>query len=117
MNGSRRGSQEAIMAKLVTFQLFEALYSNSSTLTDVYMNTASSTKIDWADTTGGAHIVFTGEDFKVSHGLVDSGTIEGMQIRAHNSALLATISGLHVDARTLGGNTGLLEVTDALERV
>lgn len=105
------------MSKLVTFQLFEALYSNSASITDVYMNTASSTKVDWEDKTEGTHLVFTGEDFKVSHGLIDSGIIEGMQIRSHGGALLASISGIHIDARTLGGDTGTLEATDALLRV
>jgi len=105
------------MAKFVTFQLFEALYSHTASLTDPYMNTATAKKIDWEDKTEGTHLIFTGEDFKVSHGLIDSGIIEGMQIRAHGGALLATIKGLHIDARTLGGETGLLQATDALQRV
>jgi len=105
------------MAKLVTFRLFEALYSNSSVLSEPYMNTASATKVDWEDKTVGTHVIFTGEDFKVSHGLMDSGIIENMAIRAHGGQLLATIAGLHIDARTLGGDTGLDQVKDALQRV
>ena len=105
------------MAKMVTFQLFEALYSNPASISDPYMNTASSTKIDWEDKTTGGHLIFTGEDFKVSHGLIDSGIIEGMAIRAHGGQLLASITGLHIDARTLGGDTGLEVAQDALQRV
>ncbi len=105
------------MAKFVTYQLFEALYSHPLSIADPYMNKASSTKVDWEDKTSGDHLIFNGEDFKVSHGLIDSGIIEGMAIRSHSGALLASITGLHIDARTLGGDTALLEAQDALQRV
>jgi hypothetical protein len=105
------------MSKLVTFQLYEALYSNPVNFADIYMNTESTTKVDWEDKTSGTHLVFTGEDFKVSHGLIDSGTIDSIAFRSYSGKLLANITGLHIDAQTLGGDTGLLQATDALQHV
>jgi Ca2+-binding RTX toxin-like protein len=81
------------------------------------MNTASSTKIDLEDTTTGAHLVLNGENFTASHGLIDSGIIESMDIRSHSGALLESFSGLHIDARTLSGDTSLLQATDVIQHI
>jgi Ca2+-binding RTX toxin-like protein len=81
------------------------------------MNTATKTKIDWEDAMTGTHITFKGEDFKVSHGLIDSGTVEGIDIRSSNGKVLAEISGLHINSLTLGGSNAVEVVTDAIERV
>jgi Ca2+-binding RTX toxin-like protein len=106
------------MTKLVTFQVFDAyLSAGGLSFTTPFMNAASAKKVDWEDTETGTHATFNGKNFDVSHGLIESGTIEGFTIKSHSGALLAQISGMHIDARTLGGDTGLLQITDALQRV
>lgn len=104
------------MSKFVTIQYFDALYSNPFNLNNIYMNTASSKKIDWEDPATGDHLIFTGKNFAVSHGLIDSGIIESMAIRSHSGVLLQSFTGLHIDARTLAGATGLEVATDATQR-
>lgn len=107
------------MAKYVTFQYEVGLYAGvgSGSITDPFMNTATKTRIDWQDKVSGDHLIFIGDDFKVSHGLIDSGTIDSMLIKSHSGKLLFTITGLHIDARTVAGDTGLEVTTDALVRV
>lgn len=107
--------------KFVTLQYKDAyvaaLDAGQVSIQTPYMNSATASKIDWMDKTTGTHLIFTGEHFKVSHGLIDSGTIEGMEIRAYGGKLLATVSGLHINAQTLSGTTGLEVASDALQRV
>jgi Ca2+-binding RTX toxin-like protein len=105
------------MAKFVTFQIFDSYYSSGFALTDLFMNTASKAKVDLEDKATGTHFILNGSNFEVSHGLIDSGMIDSVSIRSHGGKQLATISGLHIDARTLAGDTAFEVAQDTLQRV
>lgn len=105
------------MAKPVTIKYFDAYLSGGSGAADVYMNTATKTKIDFVDLTTGNHVLLQGEGFKVSHGLVDRGRIESFRHFSEDGENFVTFSNLNIDARVVAGATPNEFLQDMLMRV
>jgi Ca2+-binding RTX toxin-like protein len=105
------------MAKPVTIQYFDAYVLGGSGASDVYMSTATKAKVDFIDLTTGNHVLLQGEDFKVSHGLVDRGRIESFRHFSEDGENFVKFSNLNIDARVVAGATPNEFLQDLLQRL
>jgi Ca2+-binding RTX toxin-like protein len=101
---------------IVTFQVFDG-YAQTTNATDFSMHSVTSGRVDWLDANTGIHVTFKGEGFEARHGLLRDGVVDDVEIRAHGGKLLAEISDLNVDARTLAGHTATEVITSTINRV
>ena len=105
------------MSKMITIKFFEPYLTGDTSVGNVYMTTASATKIDCVDLDTGNHLVFRGQGFSVSHGIIDRGTITSVTDTTPGGKAFFQITNLNIDARVVSGATMADFTENALQRL
>lgn len=103
------------MAKKSAIEVFPALYEDGVGLTDIFMTSATKSKVTCIDTTTFGTLTFTGSNFKVNDGIITGGTIKSMLVATDDGDKALTISGLSINVGVLPGETMVELSTAALQ--
>jgi Ca2+-binding RTX toxin-like protein len=94
------------VSKMITFRYFDAFNSGVNTGIDqVYMTSATKSKVVCVDEASGNHLVVKGQGLEVENGVIRSGIITGLVDTSPDNEAFFAVENLNIDSRLVDGTS------------